>query len=193
MDTIEFLLTRRSVVAKNMTEPGPSDEELNTILRAGLRVPDHGRCFPWRIQVLKKEGQRALGDIAAETFAQDHPDATPEEIEFERARLQRAPVLLVVTRYLNHEKAAKVPLIEQELSGGALCQNILNGSHAIGYVAQWLTEWPAYSPAIREALGHTAETEIIGLMYIGSATEAPNERSRADIDDVVTEWNGSSA
>ncbi|MDA0239827.1 MAG: nitroreductase family protein, partial [Proteobacteria bacterium] len=158
-----------------------------------LRVPDHGRCFPWRIQVIKKEGQQALGEIAANEFAKDHPGATPEEIEFERARLQRAPILLVVTRYLNHEKAAKVPLIEQELSGGALCQNILNGSHAIGYVAQWLTEWPAYSPAIRKALGHTAETEIIGLMYIGSATEPPSERSRAEIADVVTEWSGPTA
>lgn len=193
MDTIEFLLNRRSVVAKNMTEPGPSDEELEQILRAGLRVPDHGRCFPWRIQVVKKEGQKALGDVAAEVFKRDNPDATSEEIEFERARLQRAPILLVVTQYLNQEKAARVPLIEQELSGGALCQNILNGSHATGYVAQWLTEWPAYSVEIREALGHTAATHIIGLMYIGTATESPSERSRAEVADVVTEWGGPSA
>ena len=190
MEAIELLLNRRSVVAKSITEPGPSDAELETILLTGLRVPDHGRCSPWRIQIIDKEGQRALGDVCATVFKRDNPDASDDDIEFERNRLQRAPTLLAVTRYPNYERAAKVPLMEQELSGGALCQNILNGAHAVGYSAQWLTEWPAYASEIKVALGHDPKIDIIGLIYIGTAVEPPTERSRASLEDVVTSWSG---
>lgn len=188
MEAIDLLAERRSVIANNITEPGPSAKELETILTAGLRVPDHGRIFPWRIQILDKDGQTSLGDIFAECFKRDYPNATEEDIETERQRPQRAPVLLAITAHLNHERAAKVPLMEQKLSGGALCQNILNAAHAMGYVAQWLTEWPSYHPKVRQALGHDVNTEIIGFIYIGSATEPPSERKRAELDDVVSHW-----
>ncbi len=187
-DPIEFLMNRRSLVVRDMTEPGPSDAELDQIINAGLRVPDHGRCAPWRIQIVRKEAQGRLGEVFAQAYLKEHPDATDEELEVERDRPQRAPVLLVVTAYPNMERIAKVPVMEQKLSGGALCQNILNGAHALGYAAQWLTEWPVYNSDIKRALGHAADTEIIALIYIGSAPEKPGERARAEYAQVVTEW-----
>ena len=53
---IEFLRHRRSVVAANLSEPGPDQDELDSIIEVGLRVPDHSRCGPWRIQIIRKEG-----------------------------------------------------------------------------------------------------------------------------------------
>ena len=50
--TMDLLHTRRSLVAVKMVAPGPSDNELRQILAAGVRVPDHGRAEPWRIQVV---------------------------------------------------------------------------------------------------------------------------------------------
>ena len=51
MEAIELLRTRRSVLVRNLSDPGPSKEELNAIIEAGLRVPDHGKIGPWRIPV----------------------------------------------------------------------------------------------------------------------------------------------
>ena len=76
------------------------------------------------------------------------------------------------------------------LSCGALCQNILNGAHAVGYVAQWITEWPAYHAEVKKALGHAAATEIVGFIHIGSAIEEPQERKRVGAENVVSEWAG---
>ena len=67
---------------------------------------------------------------------------------------------------------------------------IKNGAHAVGYVAQWITEWPAYHGEVKKALGHAAETEIVGFIHIGSATEAPQERKRVGAESVVSEWAG---
>ncbi|MDP7101029.1 MAG: nitroreductase family protein, partial [Rhodospirillales bacterium] len=68
---IEFLRTRRSVVAANLGEPGPTEDELNTIIEVGLRVPDHSRCGPWRIQIVRKDAQAKLGELYAELFAKE--------------------------------------------------------------------------------------------------------------------------
>lgn len=40
MDALDLLLNRRS--ASRLAEPAPAGEQLENILRAGLRAPDHG-------------------------------------------------------------------------------------------------------------------------------------------------------
>lgn len=186
--TIDLLLTRRSVLAKDLGEPGPNERELDTILRAGLRIPDHGRAEPWRIQVLDAEAQLALGEFSAELFRREHPDARDVQVEFERQRPQRSPVLLVVSFRPNEQKLAKVPEVEQLLSTGAVCQNILVATQALGFNAQWLTDWPAYHPEIRRFLGHDEQTRIAGFIHIGTAAAPPKERPRPDFDAIVSEW-----
>lgn len=187
---IELITTRRSVVAAKMSEPGPSDDQLKTIIEAGLRVPDHGRVGPWRIQIVRKEAQGRLGELYAKLFKHDNPDAPGDLIEFNRERPLRAPIMLAITFHPDPEVYVKVPRTEQILSCGALCQNLLNGAHALGYVAQWLTEWPAYHAEVKKALGHDADTEIVGFVFIGSASEAPEERQRVGAETVVSEWTG---
>ena len=189
MDTIDLLLKRRSVVAANITEPGPDAAALETILRAATRVPDHGKLAPWRIQVLHKEGQRRLGDVLADLFAREIPEANDKQVEFERQRPQRAPLLLVVTAKVI--KPHKIPEMEQMLSGGAVCTNMLIAANALGFCAQWLTEWPAYRPEVARALGHDPECDqIIGFVYIGTPAEPPTERPRPELAEVVSEWTG---
>lgn len=178
------LMTRRSVVAKNLGEPGPDAQTLDAILRTGLRVPDHGKLGPWRLQVLGRSAQSALGDVLASVYAADNPDAREDQIAFERARPSRAPILIVVSSRLRRDH--KIPEIEQLLSSGAVCQNLLNAATLLGYGAQWLTEWPAYDQRVKSALGAPADDHIIGFISIGTSVEAPNERPRPEFEDVVS-------
>jgi nitroreductase len=185
---VELLLTRRSVLAKDLAEPGPTEEDLVTILNAGLRVPDHGRVEPWRIQILRKPAQTALGQLCAEIFERENPTASPTLLAAERERMQRSPVLLVISSHPNPQRFDKVPAIEQVLSAGALCQNMLIAAQALGYGAQWVTGWPAYHAEVRMALGHSQNTDIVGFMHIGTAAEVPKERPRPDPAAMVSEW-----
>jgi len=190
MEAIDLLLSRRSVLAGNLMEPGPSPAELEAILTAGLRVPDHGRIEPWRIQVLGPEGQAALAEVLGLIHMRENPEATEKMVQAERERALKGPVLLVVTSHPNPAKFEKVPLMEQKASCGALCQNILLASHALGYAAQWLTGWPAYHPDVKRALGHDSETEIFAFIHIGTPAEPPAERKRPVLGEIVTEWTG---
>ena len=147
MEAIDLLLSRRSVLAGNLTEPGPNPAELKTILTAGLRVPDHGRVEPWRIQVLEAEGQAALARVLGAIHRRENPDATDKMVEAEAQRALKGPVLLVVTSHPKPEKFEKVPLMEQKASCGALCQNILLGYLDIGIPASYSSSHIKKKPA----------------------------------------------
>ncbi len=188
MEAIEALGERSSMGADFMAEPGPGDEDLDRILTVGLRVPDHGRMFPWRVQVLKKDAQRRLAGLYVARYKALHPDARQAELEKEERRPQRAPLLLVVSNRL--QEGHKIPVLEQTLSGGALCMNILNAAHALGYVANWVTGWPAYDAEVRAALGVPEGSQIIGFIHIGSPGGEKRERPRPDKSRIVEEWRG---
>ena len=187
-EIIDFLLTRRSVTARNLTEPGPSEEQLDMILRAAHRVPDHGKLGPWRFIILKGNARAAFGEILGAAYKKENPDAFDELIEVEKERFQRAPVIVAVTSRITPEH--KIPEWEQTLSSGAACMNMLNAAHALGLAAQWITEWPAYNDDVAKALGVGEKERIAGFIYIGTAAQPPDERTRPDIDDIVTEWTG---
>lgn len=186
--TIELLRTRRSAPPRTMIEPGPDSDQLRQILEVALRVPDHGKLGPWKIQVLDKAAQKKLGDAYAEFFAADYPDPRPEQIEFERGKASLAPTLLVVSsqKVLEH----KIPVIEQVLSGAAVCQNVLIATHALGYVANWVTGWPAYDARVKAVLGIAPHDEILGIIYLGSAGAPPDERPRKTVEQAVEFWHG---
>ena len=188
MDTIDVLTQRQSVGADFLTEPGPGPEELRKILSAALRVPDHGRLFPWRIQVLDKPAQKNLAEVYVARYRALNPAARDNQIEHERRRPQRAPLLLVVSNRL--EPMHKIPILEQTLSGGALCMNILNAAHALGFAANWVTGWPAFDDVVKSALGVPPASQIIGFIHVGSPGAPPKERIRPKLEDIVSEWKG---
>lgn len=182
---LEPLLTRRSLGVKEFTAPAPSDAELELILKAGTRVPDHGKLTPWRIKVIKAEGQKKLGDLFAQIFVAQHPDANEAQINFERARPSRSPLLLAVISMTVKDSK---PIWEQELSAGAVCMNILHAAHMLGYGAKWITEWPAFEPEVVKALGGRDGDKLAGFILLGTKTLTPEDRPRPELSTVVEEW-----
>ncbi len=187
-EALELLKTRRSVKPIEMTGPGPSAAETETLLTIAARVPDHGKLAPWRFIVFSGDAREAAGETIAEVFRASRPDATSEQIEFERRRLARAPlVIAVVSRAAPH---VKIPEWEQQLSAGAACMNLLTAAHAMGYVASWLTEWFAFDRAAMAALGLAEQERIAGFIYIGKALKPPEDRERPKLDTIVTYYDG---
>lgn len=182
--TLALLLTRRSGSAKAMTGPGPSPQQLADILKAGARAPDHGKLFPWRFIVFEGDARARAGDILADVVqAEGERD---RQIEEERNRFLRAPLVIGV---ISHARELhKIPVWEQELSAGAVCQNILIAATALGFVANWLTEWYAFHPGVKEKLGLKSGERVAGFIYIGQAAGALEERPRPDMDAIVTRF-----
>jgi nitroreductase len=183
---LDLLLSRRSGSAKAMTEPGPSVAQLQQILAVAARTPDHGKLFPWRFIVFEGDARRRMGELLVECLLSFEPQALPERIEMERGRFLRAPVVIgVVSRV---REAIPIPEWEQILSAGAACQNLVLAAHALGYVANWITEWPAYNPQVKERLGLKPGERIAGFIYVGTSAIALEERLRPVLDKIVTRF-----
>jgi len=182
---IDFLQIRRSVTAKSMTNENFNDEDLNTILNCGIRVPDHGALNPWKLTVIKNDAKLRIGnDVLAKEFIINHPEASEDEIDYERKRFCRASVVIAVLfKPVSHPK---IPLWEMQLSAGAVCTTLLIASQSLGYAAQWLTEWYAYNRNMIKELGGNPDTDkIAGFIYIGNKDKSPIERRRPKKENVI--------
>jgi nitroreductase len=181
---IDLLLSRRSCPARAMTGPGPSKGQMADILLAGARVPDHGKLVPWRFIVFEGEGRERFADILVNALSQD--GVSPSQADEWRTRVTAAPVIIgVVSRA---QELIKIPVWEQELSAGATCQNILIAAHAMGFVANWLTEWYAYHPLVKQKIGLKPGERMAGFVYIGTPGQELQERARPDMSAIVTRF-----
>ncbi|MEO8419671.1 MAG: nitroreductase [Hyphomicrobium sp.] len=186
---IAFLSARRSVKPDRLIAPGPSAEELETILTIASRVPDHKKLAPWRFIVLEGDARARLGEVVAEACVAAEKEAPSHvRLETERTRLMRAPlVIAVVSRITVHRSA---PEWEQVLSAGAACLNLCLAANALGYGTSWITEWIAYNKVVGAALSIADNERIAGFIYVGTPAERPEERERPALADIVTRWPG---
>lgn len=188
-DTVDLLLKRRSAKPTMLAEPGPDAQQLETILTAAGRVPDHKKLEPWRFILFQGESRAAFGRILLRAcLAEEKQAPSAARLEAERTRLLRAPTVIAVISRVTPNPAA--PEWEQILSCGAACFNLCLAANALGFATSWVTEWYSYSPAVREALKLAANERIAGFIYIGTATEQQPDRDRPQLAKIVTRWMG---
>ncbi len=181
-ETLELLAQRRSSSPQTLAAPAPEGEELKALLRLAARAPDHGKLFPWRFILLRGP---AKAELAAryEQLAKGRPD--PDKATAVLFKLKTPPLaVVVVSRVVD----SPIPGWEQLLSSGAVCENLLIAATAMGYGANWITDWYSYDPQATALLGLAENEQVAGVVLIGTPTEAPLERVRPEVDDITSEW-----
>jgi nitroreductase len=187
---LETLLSRRSVPALLLGEPGPSPAEIHAALEAAARAPDHGALRPWRFVLIREAAARArLSELFVTRMLEREPDIAPRKVDKARNMPLTAPLVIAVAAHLH--PARKVPELEQLLSTGAAVMNLLNAFHAQGYGAIWLTGGNAYDPKIGAQLGFGPEERSLGFVYVGSAQGELREGvRRPEPGAIAREWGG---
>jgi nitroreductase len=169
---------RRSVPAKQLTEPGPDRATLLRMLASAVRVPDHGKRIPWRFLSIAGQTRHTLGErLAARGVARD-PGAGEAAIEKDRLRFSHAPLVVAVIARLGPDE--KIPETERLLSAGCVCFALLQAAQAMGFGAQWLTGWPAYDAQVKQWLGLAPDEHVAGFIHIGTPKLDAPERDRPD-------------
>jgi len=186
---LDTILSRRSI--GRLGPPAPSPAELQTILTAAVSAPDHEELRPWRFVVLEGPAKDAFGDVLAEAYLarcrRDRAEPTTGQLEKERTKLGRAPVVVVVGA--SPRAHPKVPEVEQVAAVAAAAENALLAATALGYGSMWRTGDAAYDPAVKTALGLSEADQIVGFLYLGTAEpgRAPEAQPR-QLGDVVWRW-----
>jgi nitroreductase len=186
MDALDLMLSRES--AMKLVSPGPSAAELEQIFNSAVRAPDHGRLRPWHFIVITSEQRERFGQVMADCLRRRDPSVSEAELQRERDKALRAPTIVVVGAKI--KKGHKIPEVEQIASASAAAQTIMLAAPALGYGAVWKTGAAAYDPVVKVALGLTADDDIVGFLYIGTAAGGPSPIPRPEAKDFVTTWAG---
>lgn len=183
-DVLDFLATRRSRPAKTLTTPVPPRAVVEQLLSIAARTPDHGKLEPWRFLVLERDACVRLGALTARIGAAQ--DMDPDKLEKSRAQFANAHLCVAVVAA--PKVSDKIPEVEQTLSAGAVCQQLLTAALASGWGASWLSNWMATDRAfLEEGLGLAAHEWVAGYVYLGSEGARPPERPRPDMA-AITTW-----
>jgi nitroreductase len=186
-EVLAFLATRRSTSAVTLTAPAPSPEEIAILLRLATRVPDHGKLAPWRFVILDGEAKARFA-ARLEALAQARGDQTAAA---KLAKLKIPPLAIAV---ISAPRDGPIPEWEQRLSAGAVCTTLLYAALAMGYGANWITDWYAYDAEANAILGLSQEKDgaekekVAGFILLGTPREPPLERERPDPAAPVSRW-----
>ena len=178
---LDFLALRRSASAVTLMEPAPSSDELDGLLRLAARVPDHGKLAPWRFVLLRGDDKAAFA-ARLEALANSRGDA---KAAAKLAKLKIPPLGVAV---ISSPRDGEIPQWEQVLSAGAVCVNLLYAAQALGYGANWITDWYAYDAEAQAILGLAAGERVAGFIFMGTPREPPQERERPQVSPLVSAW-----
>ena len=162
MDALELLVNRRS--ASRLAEPAPAGQQLDSILQAGMRAPDHGTLQPWHFFIIEGEGRdrfSALLEKGAIAASQDD-----KAIDKARSAPFRAPMIIAVVAKC--QVGHKVPVWEQEMSAGCAVMAMQMAAVAQGFNGIWRSGAWTEHPLVREAFACREQDEIVGFLYLGT-------------------------
>jgi nitroreductase len=172
LNALEAINTRSSAV--RLSDPGPNDAELDIILKAGARAPDHGRLVPWRFVIIEGDARHRLGAAIAAAKRRMVSEATEDDLAKESAKVLRAPLIVAVIAKI--QSGNKIPAFEQMIAVGAAVENMFLAAHAMGIGAMWKTGQPAYSPEVKHLLGCSEGDIVVAFLYLGRAERLPPPR-----------------
>ena len=189
--------TRQHVAPRRLVAPGPSDLQLQDILRAAAAAPDHGQLLPWRFVVVPADKRELLAEVFALALQDRDPDASPEQIDNARDKADRAPFLmLAITRLVGSNPKRDVKRVEpgelvvtdaeRQVSLGCAIQNMLLTAHAMGFGSGLTSGQAITSPRLR-GLFNLLEYEIaVCSINIGTVTKSKPTRLRPDVSAFVS-------
>jgi len=180
--TLAFLGRRRSASALTLTAPAPSEAELARLLALAARAPDHGKLSPWRFVILRGEA-KAVFVRGLEAIAERRPDA-PKAV----AKLAKIRIPPLTVAVISRVSEGEIPIWEQQLSAGAVCALLIVAAQAMGYGANWITDWYAYDDDALRLLDLGVGERVAGFVHLGTPSEAPLERVRPDLAAITTTY-----
>ena len=179
---------RRSVSPKRLGTPGPSSAQLETVIHAALRAPDHGALMPWRAVNIPAQHRENLAQLFVEEKRRRDPLVSADDLARAREHALNAPTLLAFV--VCPRQGTTVPLHEQWLAAGAALGNILNAFHALGFGAIVLSGDRCGDVQLAQQLGLRDGEKLAGFISAGTVLKAPPAAVAKPIDAVWSDWSG---
>lgn len=162
---LQALCARYSAGPKQLVEPGPSDADLNRMMQAVLRAPDHAELAPYRFVVVRGEARARLATLFKAAAIEAGKDDAGASMDAERAL--RPPMTLAVLARIDPGHPL-VPAHEQWVAVGAALSQFLQAAHLLGYAGKMLSGAKVRQPLIVRAFCQPGES-LLGWIALGTS------------------------
>lgn len=164
MDVLEAIMSRRSI--RKYTGEPISEQDLETILRAGFQAPSAHNIQPWEFIVIKDKSKH-------ESIAKVHTYAK---------MLPQAEACIIVCGDKN--KQSTTGLLIEDCS--AAIQNILLAAHGIGLGAVWCGLYPAVhlTKVVKKVCLLPNNIVPVGMVVLGHKGEEKKQMDKYNIEKI---------
>jgi nitroreductase len=183
---VEALMqTRRTILPKRLSAPGPDASQLALILGAAASAPDHGQLLPWRFVLVSAEARPLLAEVFGAALLARDSAATPEQLAQARDKAQRSPLLLLAI-VDGVRGDPDIDLHERIVSAGCAVQNLLLMATALGFGSALTSGKALKSDGLRRLFGLGDGEHALCFVNIGTVQASKAERLRPAAADYVS-------
>jgi nitroreductase len=183
MNVTEAIRERRSI--KRFSGEAPDDRQIETLLDAAVRAPNHRLTNPWRFYVLGAEARHAYGLALGERRARkiDDPNKAREVCEKAAAEHREVPCIVAAAMVLNDD-----PEIREEDYAAVMMgvQNMALAAVELRLGTHIKSGAVMDDPAARAAVGVPEGQRIVAIVHLGVPAEFPPPRPRPPASDCTT-------
>jgi nitroreductase len=175
--TAALISSRHSYLPKRLFQPGPSQEQLETIFSMAATAPDHNLTRPWRFVICPLECRGLLADAFAKSLLERDLGATEQQVQDAMVKAHRAP--LVMLAIVNARGAdSEVPPSERIISAGCAIQNVFLMAHAMGFGASPTSGKSMYMKPVRELFELQDYEDPLCFINIGTPDRSTHPKPR---------------
>ena len=176
MDVFEALAARRSI--KRFTDRPVTRAEIESLLDAAVRAPNHKLTQPWRFYVLGPDARQAYGLALGDRKARklEDPEAARALRETVAAEHRALPCMIAVAVVTNEN-----PEIREEDYAAVMMgiQNLALAAVEMGLGTHLKTGAVMSDPAARAAAGVPDDQRIVAVVNVGEPAELPAPKKRS--------------
>jgi len=184
MTILEAISSRRSI--KEFTDRPISPDEVEQLIGAAIRAPNHRSTEPWRFYVLGPEARRAYGAALGARKAKkvDDPDAAEAVLNKVADKHAELPAMLAVSMLIDENPEIR----EEDYAATYMAiQNLSLAAHALGLGTHIKTGAVMDDPQSRTAVGVGSGERIVATIELGEPAAIPDPKKRRAVGE-VTSW-----
>ena len=152
-------------------------EVVEELCALAVWAPNHKKTWPWRFAVFTGDGRALLGQTMANEMERiGFGDAVKRDKT--RTKYLRTPTTLVVGSAAHDNEVLHA---ENRDAVAAGIQNVLLGATALGLASFWSTPAVTRPPAVLTLCGFEPDDRLVGVIYLGWATQKCPAPPRPDL------------
>ena len=171
----DAIFRRRNV--KEFTGEPVSDETLERLFSTAVWAPNHRMTEPTRFFAIRKDSpmRHKIAEVAWQTtydgVVNPNPAQKQRSADASRDRVLNAPAMVYVYSLTGDNEEVT---LENYATSCCAVQNMALASVAEGLYMDWSTGGLTKLPDLAETLGADEDWTMVGVVFIGKATEVPN-------------------